>query len=292
MVRKLVIPFLALGLLAMASCSQGGNEGEQMQGGDTLTNNFQKEQVRKILYTIPSPMAMASIIKSTGASFDKDMLNSTETISKYNTARQQALNLGIYGADLSYSTMFDQDQEGIQYLSAVQKMCSQLGIEGAIDGNIYERLNGNMDNRDSVLNIVSETYFSLDIYLKDAQREDLLALIIAGGWIEGLYLASQHLESGSAELQQRIAEQKFAVEDLTKLLESYGANENLNEIKADVLALKELYSTVQTTAANTATTKDENGALVIGGGSSFTMSPETLAKIVEKVREIRNKYIA
>jgi hypothetical protein len=143
-----------------------------------------------------------------------------------------------------------------------------------------------------VLNIVSETYFSLDIYLKDAQREDLLALIIAGGWIEGLYLASQHLQSGSTELQQRIAEQKFAVEDLSKLIDSYGNNENLSEIKADVLALKELYSTVQSTATNSTTTKDENGTLVIGGGSSLTMSPETLAKVVEKVREIRNKYIA
>lgn len=292
MIRRLAFPALLSALFFMGSCAgDQQNEGNLPDGTDT-TNTLQQEQVRKILYTIPTPMSMASIIKQTGANFDKDVLNGTDKISSYNTARQQALNLGIFGADLSYSSMFDQDQEAIQYLSAVQKLCTALGIEGAIESDIYKRLNDHKDNRDSVLNIVSETYFSLDIYLKEAGREDLLALIVAGGWVEGVHLASSHMSSNSPELRQRIAEQKYAVNDLVKLLETYGDNPVLNDVREDIKAVAAIYNEVEINQGKTETSTDESGTMVIGGSSSTNMSDETLQKVIEKIREIRNKYAA
>ncbi len=291
-IRLLVLP-LALGCaILLHSCVTGENN-ESTETINETTNeqdDFKKEQIRKILYTIPSPMSMASLIKKAGANFDKDLMNDAGGLSNYNTSSQQALNLGIYGADLSYSSMFDQDHEAILYLSSVQKLCTELGIEGAIDSNIYERLNTHMGNRDSVLTIVSETYFSLDIYLKKANREDLLALIIAGGWFEGLHLATAHLSDKTPELRQRVAEQKYAIEDLKKLLDSYEASEILASVKQDVDEMAQVFAAVKINKGKTETSTDDSGTTVIGGSSEVIMSEETLAQITEKISAIRDKY--
>jgi predicted Zn-ribbon and HTH transcriptional regulator len=293
MIRRLALPALLSGMFILGSCVSGDNQNDgNLPDGTDPSTTLQQEQVRKILYTIPTPMSMASIIKQTGATFDKDVMNGIDKISNYNTAKQQALNLGIYGADLSYSSMFDQDQEAIQYLSAVQKLCTSLGIEGAIESDIYKRLNDYKDNRDSVLNIVSETYFSLDIYLKEAGREDLLALIVTGGWVEGLSLAAEHMSGNSPELRQRIAEQKYAVNDLVKLLETYGDNPVLNDVREDVKSVAAIFNEVEINQGKTETSTDENGKLVIGGSSTSNMSDETLNKVMSKIRELRNKYSA
>jgi len=191
---------------------------------------------------------------------------------------------------LSYASMFDQDVEAVRYLSAVQKLCTELGIEGAIDSKIYERLNAQMSNRDSVLNIVSETYFSLDIYLKKADRQDLLALIISGGWFEGLHLATKHLNDKTPELRQRVAEQKYAVEDLGKLLDSYDQTDMISAVRADVAEMQEVFNGVQINKGKSETSTDESGTTVIGGSTTVEMSDETLAAISAKVTEIREKY--
>ena len=292
-IRLLVLPLALSGVLFFQSCVTGEEqkETESIQEPVDEQDAFKKEQIKKILYTVPSPMSMASLIKKAGATFDKDLMNDVGLLSNYNTSSQQAMNLGIYGADLSYSSMFDQDHEAILYLSAVQRLCTELGIEGAIDSKIYERLNQHMSDRDSVLNIVSETYFSLDIYLKKADREDLLALIIAGGWFEGLHLATKHLNANTPELRQRIAEQKYAVEDLTKLLESYEANDLLSSVKADVAEMKAAFDQVEIKSTKSETSTDESGTTVIGGKNEVIMSDEALAAISAKVTEIRDKYI-
>jgi hypothetical protein len=292
-IRLLVLPLAFTTALFFQSCVTGEekNETETIQEPVDEQDDFKKEQIKKILYTVPSPMSMASLIKKAGATFDKSLMNDVARISNYNTSSQQAMNLGIYGADLSYSSMFDQDHEAILYLSAVQKLCTELGIEGAIDSKIYERLNNHMSNRDSVLNIVSETYFSLDIYLKKADREDLLALIIAGGWFEGLHLATKHLNDETPELRTRIAEQKYAVEDLMKLLDSYEENDLLAAVKSDVAEMKSAFDAVEIKSGKSETSTDDSGKTVIGGSKEVTMSDESLAMISEKVTEIREKYI-
>lgn len=46
-----------------------------------------------------------------GAKYNKNILNDVKNVDKYTSAGQQALNLGIYGADLSYTSVFNHTQE-------------------------------------------------------------------------------------------------------------------------------------------------------------------------------------
>jgi len=254
-------------------------------------DDVKAEKVKKIFYTIPSPIEMASLIMNSGADFDKSILNDISNTSIYNTERAQALNLGVYGADLSYSSMFEKDQEALYFFSAAQKLSKELGVDRAIDPSVFERANENRENRDSLINIVSETYWSLNSYLKENEREEVSALVIAGGWIESLYLALQHATPSNAPLKQRVAEQKLSLRDLVALLKQYPSEPRIDGVIKDLESVATIYEEVGIQKEKTTTSKDNAGTMVIGGKTNVEISDETIAKLKKRIEEIRGSYI-
>lgn len=259
--------------------------------GNTTNDQARAKQVENIFYTIPSPIEMASLIKKSGADFDEKLLNPVENASNYTMASKQALNLGVYGADLSYTSIFDQNQSSIFYLSAAQKLAKELGVENAIDNRTFERINNNMENRDSLLHIVSDAFWSLNGYLKEDGREDISALVIAGGWIEGLYLAGSHLSDGDDKLKTRIAEQKYSLDNLLDLMKTYEDSDALVSVIADFENIKTSYDGIEIKKSKTETSKDEKGTMIIGGKREILMTDEQLHEITGKIAAIRASYI-
>jgi hypothetical protein len=99
------------------------------------------------------------------------------------------LNFGVYGADLSYVSLFGQTQASMQYMGVSKKLADELGILGFINQGIMERLEKNVTNRDSAMQIITEGFLTANEHLKEAGRPETAVLIISGGWIEGLYIA-------------------------------------------------------------------------------------------------------
>lgn len=261
-----------------------------LQDVDGAAVSERKEAIKKIFYTIPAPMEMASLIQSTGADFDGEVLNDVDNVSNYMSRKQRALNLGVYGANLSYTTMFERSKESLYYLSAVRQLADQLGASNIINDDLINRVETNKEVKDSLLNIVSDTFWSLNAKFKEDGMEDVSALVIAGGWVEALHLATAHVE-GNDELRQRIAEQKYSLSDLVKLIDTYENQENLADVRADLQALLEIFDEVQINKGKTETSVDDKGTTVIGGAKSVTMSDETLARVIEKTGEIRGRFI-
>ena len=94
--------------------------------------------------------------------------------------------------------IFNQNQESILYLSCTKKLADKLGLSKAFNDEVIERMEMNVDNRDSLLTIISDTYYNLDSYLKENDRDHISAMIIAAGWIEGLYLGTQIANSSES----------------------------------------------------------------------------------------------
>jgi hypothetical protein len=156
---------------------------------------------------------------------------------------------------------------------------------------VYERMNNNMENRDSLLQIVSEAYWSLNGYLKKDGREEISALVIAGGWVEGLHLACSHLTPENLELKNRIAEQKYALKDLIALMKTYEDKEVLTTVIADLESVQSIFDGIKINKGKTETSQDESGTTVIGGSQSIEMSDERLAQVAAKISEMRSQYI-
>jgi hypothetical protein len=285
---------VAFGLSVIISSCESGTQANQVGSAPKLDSleMAKMEELQKIFFSIPAPMEMASLIKEMGFTYDKSLLNSTENVAKYTGEMKQAVNLGIYGADLSYSSMFDQKQESMNYLAAAQKIAREMGVDGALDDKTIERLNNNQESRDSIMKIVSEAYSDLNGYLKENNRIEVSALVVAGGWLEALYLSTTYSPNNNAKIRERIAEQKYSLDNLMEYFAKFGDSAVLKDMHADLASLQELYKDVQITSGKTSKSQDASGMIVIGNTSSITISDETLKKIETKVKEIRSKYIA
>jgi hypothetical protein len=271
-------------------------ETEVTEGDMVNDANENVSKVQDIFYSVPSPMEMASLLKKAGAQYDMSLLNDVKKVNDYTTARSQALNLGVYGANLSYASIFNQNQESIIYLSCTKKLAEKLGVTKAFDDQTIERMEANIENRDSLLNIVSETYYMLDAYLKENDRDHISAMVIAAGWVEGLYMATsiaKKAETPDEKLLQRIAEQKLSLNNLIELVEAYNSEGQLDGIMSDLEKINAAYSDVSLEKAKATVSEGEGGVAVIGGGSKNPgMSPETLQNITKVVSEIRSDYVS
>ena len=123
------------------------------------------------------------------------------------------MNLGIYGADLGYVTIYDQTQDALGYLNAAKKLADELGVAGAFDAQTIGRFQKNLGNQDSMLVLVGVAYRSSDTYLKNNDRSDVSGLVLAGGWIESLYFATNTYKiKPNEDVKRRIAEQKSSLQ--------------------------------------------------------------------------------
>ena len=291
---------LTIGMLAGCQCSNTDSQKEitnvetdSADGAKGAENKLQK--VQEIFYTIPSPMEMASLLKKTGTGYESAMLNDINNVVKYTSSKRQALNLGIYGSDLSYASIFNQNQEAIIYLSCAKQLADKLGVTNAFSNETMDRIEMNIENRDSLLEIISDSFYTLDAYLKENDRENISALVITGGWIEGLYLATSianEQDEVPEELRKRIADQKFSLGDLIELVEGYRAAGGLDDVLTDLQSLQEIYEKIEITTEDSEVTTDESsGMTIIGGGSTYELTDEQLQEISQRVSEIRTSYI-
>lgn len=285
---------LSFSLFLFACNTPNSNDNEVVTGSDSIQNSIKNTKAQEVFYSIPSPIETISLLKDAGAKYDAHYLNPIENVSKYTTVTSKALNLGIYGSDLSFTSMFDQTQESMLYLRCANKLAAGLGINGAFNENTANRLESNVQNRDSLLSIISDSYWTTDAYLKDNGQPGVSALIVAGGWIEGLYIGTQIANvTQNKEVITRIGEQKLSLENLIALLESYKAdNAGIVAVLNSLNELNALYNTVLTTSSETkAVTDKEKNMTTLDNGSAYSLSPEQLKQISDKVAEIRKKVI-
>ncbi len=282
---------LATGTLVMAGC--GGPSGPKTSG-DVLTEGAsvskRTEKLKKIFRAAPSPMETARIVQKTGAQFSEDNLHSAMAASNYVTSDKQAINLGIYGADLSYATIFEENAVSIAYLDVVQSLANELGIGDVIDNDVIARAEANRTRQDSLVAIVSESFFAMNQKLKANGQEDLSGMLVASGWLESIYLATRYTEQANDDLKKRIAEQKLVMEDVMMLVKSYTQSAELAGLIASMQPVVDAFDAVTKEAGASDITKSE-GAIIIGGGPSFSMSDEALASIANAVADVRNQLV-
>ena len=289
--------FLFVGILAMLySCNQGPKDSALTQAqvdSTSVQDSTQRvSKVKKIFYSVPAPMETAGMLKEAGATYNASLLNDIHNVSKYTTLHSRALNLGVYGADLSYTSIFNQNQESIIYLSCTKQLADEIGVSKAFSDDNVDRMQANIDDRDSLLKIVSETYYTLDSYLKDAGRDNVSAMVIAAGWVEALHIATQVAESPgvkSNDIKASIASQKASLEILISLVKDYNNQGDLNDILDDLNSLKETFDKV--TVNKGANGQNESKGNVIGQKKTYQMDDQTFQDLKKKVEQIRSKYI-
>ena len=245
------------------------------------------------IFSIPSPIQTAFLIKNSGAPYSKEVINPASKSSQYSSNFSKALNLGIYGADLGYVTIYDQTQDAIGYLNAAKKLADELGVSGAFDAHTVERFTKNLGNKDSMLVLVGVAYRSSDAYLKNNDRNDVSGLVLAGGWIESLFFATNVYKTKPGEdVKRRIAEQKSSLQSLIKLLTQFYSQPEYTEFIDNLNDLSTLYDGIEFKYAYEKPTTDaEKKVTTINSKTDIKITPEQIESISQKVKSIRSQIV-
>ncbi|MCA0429684.1 MAG: hypothetical protein LCH32_04210 [Bacteroidetes bacterium] len=242
------------------------------------------------LFSVPSPIQTALLIQKSGVTYDKNILLSSSNVNKFSTDYSRSLNLGIYGADLGYVSLYNQTQDALSYLGAVKQLADKLGISAAFDASTMERIQKNVTNKDSMMVLVGIAYRSSDAYLKNNQRSDVSSLVLAGGWIESLYFSVNAFKSKpNEEIKRRIAEQKQTLTSLIKILGMNTGNADVVELTKQLTDLSKVYEGVILKYNFVEPTTDTvKKVTYINSTSDVTITDEQLTQISTKIVEIRN----
>lgn len=289
---------IAFSTIAVVAFGCGGEEtkketADTTQEKEAKTNESQLMEIDGKVFSIPSPIQTATLIKSSGTNYNKEMLNIPSNVTKYSTNFKKAINLGVYGADLGYVTLYDQTQDAISFLTAIKSIGDDLGVSSAFDMELVERFEKNIGDQDSLLALVSDAYKSSDRYLKNNQQNDVGGLVLAGGWIESLYFATNAANmTSNADIIKRIGEQKATLSNLIKLLTPFYSKPEFTSLVDRLIELDELFSSIEITYTYVKPTVDaQNKTTTINSTTEVKISEEQLKAITAKTLEIRNEII-
>jgi len=288
----------AIGVLALCAMFSAGCVSDvKKDDSDAQAKADSTEAANRImtiggsLFSIPSPIQTAMLIEKSGADYNKGFLNDAKKAGTYATNFQKALNLGVYGADVGYVTMYDQSQDALKYLGVINKLSDELGITGAFDAETIKRFESNFGKRDSMLNLVSVAYRNADAFLKDNDRLNVGALVLAGGWIETIYFSTQlAVKHGNQDIINRIGEQKYTLNNLVKMLTPYYDQPEYDALVDELIELAYDFDAIDIKYTYSAPTVDvASKTTTINSKTEVVITKEHLKAIADRVANLRNK---
>lgn len=255
MIRQLSFCFACCLAIVLASCS--GTESDVITGSDSpmvedgTASESTDEKYDYVISNIPIPFEILDRLFKSGVSFHKEYTNPVNNIDKYLQTNSKALNLGIYGADLTYTICFEQFSELNPYLKNAKKLADELGIPLAFNKETLDKYENYRNNRDSLRNAVYNSYNEVDKTLRSNERISLAALVITGGWVEGLHITAQtaadtsHSPAVRKELFRIIRKQQFHLDNIISLLKEFKDDPYFQKMIANLEEIQQVYKAVK-----------------------------------------------
>jgi hypothetical protein len=292
---------IAIIALFLTACGSGKKPDEQafLNSLDSAKSGptIDEEVINSILQQIPSPLEISVLLKESGTKYNASILNSADNLSKYNSNYKKALNLGVYGTDLGYTNIYEQNKDGIKYLSSIKSLADGLNIGQFFDIETIGHLAANSKNLDSLLLITTQNFNSINHYLQTQSRANLSVLLLIGGWVEAMQITCQVAAKDvkNKELQEKIGEQKIILEQIVLLLSFYKDDANMASLLKDMDELKLAFDKINITYTYKESTMEVvDGVAIIKDNSTTTIN--ITEKDVEEIRSmtnsIRNKIIS
>jgi hypothetical protein len=162
------------------------------------------------------------------------------------------------------------------YFNTAKKLAQELDLYDSFGEELANKINNNLVEVDSLIEITSQSYNEVSVYLEDQGLTDIQCLIVAGGWIESLYLCFSSNKDCKIDesTSERIADQQILLENLINFLEN---NQHSSNVRIILNKLKELQLEYDVLYAN-------NDKTII--------TRQQFVNIANKVTEIRNEIVS
>jgi hypothetical protein len=293
--KKLMFQSVALAALTFSLTATSCGDTETDTPQDTLvdtTGGFETTVTEDVV-RVPSPSDIFEFMKTLGPKQgDGNLLNPVENEKKYTSKKAQALNLGVYSADLLYASTFDVKDKVLGYFGTCMRMGTTLQVATGLSDKDKERISKNAGVADSLIAVGNDLYLATFSNLEANERGPELSMMLAGGWIESMYLSCAMVKDFEKDkaAANKIAEQDLSLHNLIEFMSKYESNEDVASVLQQVKELDALFDAVGTTAKEQP--KQEDGKrMKIGGGEQKNITKDQFDAIQKKIGEIRKGFV-
>ncbi|MEN8230184.1 MAG: hypothetical protein ABFS38_18630 [Bacteroidota bacterium] len=288
---------LLLALLFLAACDQRPSEKLVAYTDDVETRELQlsTETMNEIIQNIASPIEVASLIHSQNIPFSTSYLANPDRLSTNISNVEMAFNLGVLSANLWYLNINEKTGTALNHLSSIDRLADALQIRQFFDYATIKHLATTNSDLDSLMHTSINSFNNMEHSLREADRINLSAMMIAGAWMEGLFLATQvTMQESNEDLRSLIGKQKLILNDLLLILNNFKNEEVIWNYINDFETIKSIYDDVKIThLVGEPQTIEKDGMLKViqTETSQVTMTDATLQKLIEITEQLRNMHL-
>lgn len=181
-------------------------------------------RIREIYYGLMTPVEVCNIFERLGIRFNDTIILPPENRDLYMSSFKAAMNLGVYGVDMGYVKLFGVNRQTMSYFNTLQTLSRRLEMPDSFLSDAIKSLDPEMSNPDSLTRLMNDVYSKIDRHLRQEGNEGTLGLMLMGGWIESMYLATQLAYDPSdpdPQVVGKIAEQKYSLISLLSFMKNY-----------------------------------------------------------------------
>jgi len=253
-----------------------------------------KEHLDRAYYPIPSPEQMFGFISDNGVAYSNQLMNTTDKVESYTDPSAQALNFGVYTADLAYAAAYQDIEATIKLYKVVKRLGSEMNISEIMTQETMSKMQENMQDPDSLAVIAGDSYYQAVEFLEQNGQEGKLALMSLGGWIESLYITLNAIGDfeENPKTVQRIADQKITFGNLYTYLKKHEDKVGVEGIINQIHDVRDVFASLREERSGKATNTKENGKMVFGGGTKIAISKSQFENLKTAINEFRSKITA
>lgn len=285
-------------IIAICSCKEKPKEKEQFEPSfSTYRNDYDSSAVlakKEIFYGILTPVEICSIFNRLGVPYNDAALNPVQNRDLYLSNAKASINTGIYGVDLGYLKIFGIGQEMVNYMVTIRDMSDKLGIPDQYLTAPIKKMQSNMADPDTIMNLMNDSFHKMEDHLRTGGRESTAGLMVLGGWVEAMYIATQLVydpEKPDPEVIQKIAEQKYTLTTLLSFLKNYYDDPVVVFYTKKLKFLKHYFDTFDIYFKKGDLEIDPGKQVLRSSGSEMTVTVETLNKIRDYIARLRTEMV-
>jgi hypothetical protein len=248
----------------------------------------------EISYGILTPVQVCTIFDRLHVPFNSAVLNPVSNKDQYLSSSKASINTGIYGVDFGYLKIFGIGQQMIDYMVAIREMSNKLGIPDKYLTEPIRKVQNDMANPDTIMFLMNDAYTKMESNLRDGGRESTAGLMVMGGWVEAMYIATQLVyDPGNPdpEVIEKIAQQKYTLTTLLSFLKNYYDDPVVVYYSKKLKYLKNYFDSFDIYFKKGDLEIDTTRQVFRSSSARMTITVETLNKIRDYVNKLRTEMV-
>jgi len=244
---SVIIPLLIISFTGCTSCKDKAT-GKQQKKVEMVQIDTIKKQIEKSIYPLPSSASVIKQLTDYEVGYIIGLTNPPENIKKYFISSKKAINLGAYGADLSYATLYKNKQQVIYYLDAIRSLSNDLNMIKIYDSDLYVKIEKNIDNKEELVKLLEGAFKNIYAYLSENDQQPLALLVVGGAWVEGMFLTTNVSEAAynAPGFSGVLLEQKKSFEDYLAITMPYATDPSVRDFVKLLDPVKKVYDGLST----------------------------------------------